>query len=333
MAEERKIQKKKKSTAKEQCKCKICGDSKAKANFYLGLPYCKKCMKSVITDNNGDVTEEGFSKALQMLNKPFVRDLFVKIATQDKTTVDNFLGEYLRQINVSREYKDGKYADSILYNMKNEEIAKVKSQVIKEVETVKESEQIISDEIRFFWCKGVANLPDKEILILQKMYDEYTNNGDSTIVTSKKVQDDFQTLCTLELQKSKVQYNLEEVKTYQTLQKMVSELSESLGIQAIQKSARFDSNKFTLGLLCRYRELSKPIPRWEEDLGNYNSMRDLIKVHYLGGAGLAMSLSSPEIDKARERLKQFEVDKGFDSDEDEEDDVIEDVIEDIEEEN
>ena len=328
MAEERKIQKKK-SKASETCKCKVCKKIKDKRQFYTGSEYCKTCIKSIATNNDKEIYQEGVEKVMEMLNKPFVYDVFVRVAQQDKTTVDNYVGEYLRQINVNRDYKDGTYKDSVLYNKRNEEVAKVKSQIIKDVEAVKESEREINDEIRFFWCKGVANLPDKEILILQKMYDEYTNNGDSTIVTSKKVQDDFQTLCTLELQKSKVQYNLEEVKTYQTLQKMVSELSESLGIQAIQKSARFDSNKFTLGLLCRYRELSKPIPRWEEDLGNYNSMRDLIKVHYLGGAGLAMSLSSPEIDKARERLKQFEVDKGFDSDED--DDIIEDIVEDVEE--
>ena len=309
MAEERKIQKKKKSTAKEQCKCKICGDSKAKANFYLGLPYCKKCMKSVITDNNGDVTEEGFSKALQMLNKPFVRDLFVKIATQDKTTVDNFLGEYLKQINVSREYKDGKYADSILYNMKNEEIAKVKSQVIKEVETVKESEREVDSDMRFFWTKNIANIPDKEILILQKMYDEYTNNGDSTIVTSHKIQSDFQALCKYELQKSKIEYNLEEVKTCQMLQKMIDDLSESLGITAIQKQAKFDNNKLVLGLIGRYKEDVKkePIPRWCEDYGHYSAMRDLIKIHYIGGMSSALGVSSPEIEEAKARLKEFEV--------------------------
>ena len=312
MAEERKIQKKKKSTAKEQCKCKICGDSKAKANFYLGLPYCKKCMKSVITDNNGDVTEEGFSKALQMLDKPFVRDLFVKIATQDKTTVDNFLGEYLRQINVSREYKDGKYADSILYNMKNEEIAKVKSQVIKEVETVKESEREINDEIRFFWCKGVANLPDKEILILQKMYDEYTNNGDPSIVTTKKVQDDFQTLCTLELQKSKVQYNLEEIKTYESLQKMVSNLSETLGIQSIQQKQTFDASTFTVGLICRYAEdiKKRPIPRFVKDLGGIcgiNPIRESNSIDFIAGMAESVGISSPKIEEAKAKLKEFEV--------------------------
>ena len=309
MAEERKIQKKKKSTAKEQCKCKICGDSKAKANFYLGLPYCKKCMKSVITDNNGDVTEEGFSKALQMLDKPFVRDLFVKIATQDKTTVDNFLGEYLKQINVSREYKDGKYADSILYNMKNEEIAKVKSQVIKEVEAVKESEREVDSDMRFFWTKNIANIPDKEILILQKMYDEYTNNGDSTIVTSHKIQSDFQALCKYELQKSKIEYNLEEVKTCQMLQKMIDDLSESLGITAIQKSVKLDTNRLILGLIGRYKEDVKkePIPRWCQDLKHYNPMKELIKVHYLGGMANAMGVSNPEIEEAKARLKEFEV--------------------------
>ena len=309
MAEERKIQKKKKSTAKESIKCKICGDSKAKTNFHLGLPYCKKCMKSVITDNNGDVTEEGFSKALQMLDKPFVRDLFVKIATQDKTTVDNFLGEYLRQINVSREYKDGKYADSILYNMKNEEIAKVKSQVIKEIETVKESEREVDSDMRFFWTKNIANIPDKEILILQKMYDEYTNNGDSTIVTSHKIQSDFQALCKYELQKSKIEYNLEEVKTCQMLQKMIDDLSESLGITAIQKQTKFDGNKFTLGLITRAIEdnYKQPIPRWEEDYGHFNSMKRLIKVHYVGGMATALGVSSPDIEKAKQELKEFEV--------------------------
>ena len=284
MAEERKIQKKK-SKASETCKCKVCKKIKDKRQFYTGSEYCKACIKSIATNNDKEIYQEGVEKVMEMLDKPFVYDVFVRVAQQDKTTVDNYVGEYLRQINVNRDYKDGTYKDSVLYNKRNEEVAKVKSQIIKDVEAVKEEERTVDAEMRFFWTKGIAQLPDKEILILQKMYDEYTNNNDATIVTSHKIQSDFQALCKYELQKSKIEYNLEEVKTCQMLQKMIDDLSESLGITAIQKQTKFDRNKFTLGLITRAIEdnYKQPIPRWEEDYGHFNSMKRLIKVHYVGG--------------------------------------------------
>ena len=308
MAEERKIQKKK-SKASETCKCKVCKKTKDKRQFYTGSEYCKACIKSIATNDDKEIYQEGVEKVMEMLNKPFVYDVFVRVAQQDKTTVDNYVGEYLRQINVNRDYKDGTYKDSVLYNKRNEEVAKVKSQIIKDVEAVKEEERTVDAEMRFFWTKGIAQLPDKEILILQKMYDEYTNNNDATIVTSHKIQSDFQALCKYELQKSKIEYNLEEVKTCQMLQKMIDDLSESLRITAIQKQTKFDGNKFTLGLITRAIEdnYKQPIPRWEEDYGHFNSMKRLIKVHYIGGMATALGVYSPDIEKAKQELKEFEV--------------------------
>ena len=309
--ETRKIQKKK-SKASETCKCKVCKKVKDKRQFYTGSEYCKACIKSIATNNDKEIYQEGVEKVMEMLDKPFVYDVFVRVAQQDKTTVDNFVGEYIRQINVDRNYKDGTYKDSVLYNKRNEEVAKVKSQIIKDVEAVKEEEKTVDNNMRFFWTKGLSNIPDKEILILQKMYDQYTNNDDPAIVTSKKTQDDFKTLCILELQKSKIQFNLEEVKSCQTLQKMIDDLSISLGIQNIQKQSEFDASKFTVGLVCRYAEdiKKRPIPRFVKDLGGIcgiNPIRESNSIDFIAGMGESVGISTPRIEEAKAKLKEFEV--------------------------
>lgn len=307
----KKIQKKKRKGAND-CKCKICQKIKNKKNFYTGYEYCKSCIKAIITNDEKEVVVEGVSRAMELLDKPFVYDVFVRVAQQEKTNADNFIGEYIKQINVNREYKAGKFIDSVFFNKKNEEIAKAKTQIIKEVDAIKEEERVVDADMRFFWTKGLSSIPDKEILILQKMYNQYTNNDDPAIVTSKKTQDDFKTLCTLELQKSKVQFNLDEIKNCQMLQKMIDDLSVSLGIQNIQKQNEFDASKFTIGLVCRYAEdiRKRPIPRFVKDLGGIcgiNPIRESNSIDFIAGMGESVGISTPRIEEAKTKLKEFEV--------------------------
>ena len=275
----------------------------------------------MILNARNEVSMENFKNTLKVLDRPFIKDVYYQCVNNSRLTNKNFLAKYLNIIQneplyCTMSYNDGE-ALLVLHDEENE--------VEKKVEKLKADKEDrknykATDEMRFFWTNGMTDIPDKEICILQQMYDEYTNNGDSSILSSKKVQDDFRTLCILELQKSKLQYNIEMIKDYQNLQKMCSDLSESLGIKAIQKQNKFDSNKFTLGLIARYQEdvVKEPIPRWCEDLGHYNAMKDLIKVHYLGGIGIAMGLSTQDIEAAKQRLSEFEVELEQQVEEDEE---------------
>ena len=298
-------------------RCSNCNKIKSNGQFFKGIDICKSCLKVLIIEpQSGKISLKKIDSTMKILNKPFIEDLCIRVLNREGTTPTNFIGLYLKELNLNNDYKNATYLDSILFNERN----RITKQVQTTIEKEEKDKEEVTDDMRFFWTKGLADITDKEILILQKMYDEYTNNGDSTIVTSKKTQDDFKALCKYELQKSKIEYNLEEVKTVQVLQKMIDDLSESLGIQAIQKQTKFDSGKFTLGLIARYRELTKPIPRWEQDEKNYNVMKDLIKTHYLGGMGISMGKSSPEIEKAKERLKEFEVQMNYSDDNNEEDD-------------
>lgn len=308
----------KKSAKSEICKCKNCKKPKSPTQIYKGTELCKTCVNILAVDpKTKKITHEGVKKVMQLMDKPMVEDLFVRVANDEKTTNLNFVGNYLKQINLTKEYRDATFIDSNVINMKNDKMMNAKSNIDEEIKKEEKAKEEVTDDMRFFWTSGLVDLPDREILILQKKYDQYTNNSDLTIVTSKKIQDDFKALVKYELQKGKIEYNLEEVKTVQMLQKMIDDLSESLGISAIQKQSKFDSGKFTLGLIARYRELTKPIPRWEEDYGNYNSMKALIKTHYLGGMGISMGLSSPEIEKSKEKLKEFEVNMEFNEEQEE----------------
>lgn len=290
-------------------RCSNCNKIKSNGQFFKGIDICKSCLKVLIIEpQSGKISLKKIDSTMKILNKPYIEDLCIRVLNREGTTPTNFIGLYLKELNLNNDYKNATYLDSILFNERN----RITKQVQTTIEKEEENKEEVTDDMRFFWTKGLADITDKEILILQKMYDQYTNNNDTTIVTSHKVQSDFMSLCKYELQKSKIEYNLEEVKTCQTLQKMIDDLSESLGIQAIQKQSDFNSNKFTIGLITRYAEdiKKRPIPRFVKDLGGIcgiNPIRESNKVDYVAGMAEATGVSSIGIEEAKTKLKEFEV--------------------------
>ena len=76
-------------------------------NKYIGVyPICKSCLdKMTINKDNNQINEEKFKKTLQILNRPFYKEIFDKCMKSKNAT----LGEYLKRINLN--YKDKTYED------------------------------------------------------------------------------------------------------------------------------------------------------------------------------------------------------------------------------
>lgn len=299
---------KKVETGKKKIRCKVCGKEKTlnAVNYYQSnreeykeygcCPTCKICLRgSTIDVNLGTVTKESIVSALRKLDKPLVDEIFLMIKEREVSN-EKFLGEYVTQLNISK-YKNLTYADTVDLEIEQEKRMNAK------VESVKE--ELVTEEMRRFWGRN-AELTNQDYLDLQAMFDNFTRHEESM---DFKKESDYKQLCKFELQKSKIEFNIDEINKVEKLQKMIDTLSDNLGIQAIQKQDAFDNNKFVLGLITRYHEdvKKKPIRRWVEDLGNVDPLRDIIKTDYLGGMAQALGVSNPEIEDAKKRWEEFSV--------------------------
>ena len=226
------------------------------------------------------VTKESLKIALRYVDKPFIDDVWdITIKSGEKTDsgISNasFLGHYLKNINMYAKYRDLTFASTVDIEIEKEKIMNSKIETEKEV--------IVTDSMKLFWGRN-AMLTNQDYIDLQTKFDNYVRY-DSEL--DPKKEQDYRQLCIYELQRDKMQFNVDKesvnmVKTYQT---MINELSDNLGIQAIQKKEEIGSEKLIIGLVTRYIEdvKKRPIPRYVEDLGGEDKLRELVGVEYVGG--------------------------------------------------
>ncbi len=296
-----------KSKKPEKIVCSICGEEKAKSNYFLSsrkeyqvsndgyCPICKKCMANLLIDmDTKSITVTNFKRVLSYLDMVYIPSLFTEVSLQDNINANNFIGLYKKSLNLKKEWKNLKFADTPRFEVE-QNIAKneVKKDLLFEV----------TDDIKSFWGN---DLPPEDYKFLQQNFDRFTSNEKNM---DYKKESDYKTLCIYELQKSKIQYNLDKVADVQKLQGLIDNLSTSLGIQAIQKKNEEQNDRFTLGLIARYHEdiKKKPIRRWVEDLGNIDAIDKTIKIYYLGGILRAMGINNPDIKEYEKELEPYTV--------------------------
>lgn len=290
--------------------CDICSKKKAIAsNYYKSnreeykvydgyCPVCKPCLRSLsIDDNLGKITPNKFKTVLKYLDSPYIDSIFVSVAANEDTTNTNFIGKYRSALNLNPDYKGSSYSDSVRFEILNQERQNAKS----EGSAISSFE--ISDEMRLFWGTG---LEDDAYFFLQTMFNKFTKNEHKM---DYKKESDYKTLCIYEWQKSTIQYDIGEVANLVRLQKMIDDLSTSLGIQARQRQEEESNEKFTIGLIARYSEDIKrdPIGRWVEDLGNVDLMRNLLEVHFKGGLMHSLQIPNPDIERYQRELNDYTV--------------------------
>lgn len=290
----------------EKMICSICGLSKAKSNYYTSTrkeyqsnggrcPICKICLADILIDiNTQTVTVNNFKKVLSYLDMVYIPSLFTEVSLQDNVSAKNFIGMYKKSLNLKKEWKNLKFADSVMFEVEHE---------MAKNETKKEAYFEVTDDMRLFWGN---DLEPEDYKFLQQNFNKFTENEKKM---DYKKESDYKTLCVYELQKSKIQYDLNRVGDVQKLQGLIDNLSNNLGIQAIQKKNDEQNDRFTLGLIARYHEdvKKKPIKRWVEDLGNLDMVSKTIKTYYLGGILQAMQINNPNIEEYKKEVNQFTV--------------------------
>lgn len=147
-------------------KCSRCHKIKPVSNFYSSnnekyketgtLPYCKECCKDKITTVTGAVSKASFINLMKDLNKPFIVSLYQDVKRDD---INKVIGNYIKKLNINKEYKNATYKDSVITSKKSQET----------IIEGKEQKEDINDEEDI---KNENNISEKELKIKKELLTE-----------------------------------------------------------------------------------------------------------------------------------------------------------------
>lgn len=262
--------------------CSICGKTQAIINYYASdreeyvdtyrkSPYCKKCLKTMVIDlNTNKITVDKFKQALKILNIPFVNSLYVDVYNRNGMTNDKMIGAYISAVNLNPEIKKCTYQDSVLFEIKEEQL---KNSIVEQ-----DSKKEVTSDMIMFWGKGLAS---DDYFDLQARFDRFMSSEEDPYNLDYKKELDYKKLVIWEFQLSKIQYDLDKIKEASQLQKNIADLSNDLGIKAIQKKED-NSNKGAYDLFIKKIETTRPVFDFERDLGNRDEIKELLQLYFYG---------------------------------------------------
>lgn len=173
--------------------CARCATLKAKKHFYESydnpmqptgrVPYCKDCLKIMISDDKGNVSLEKVKDALQKIDKPFIYDLW---CTSIDSKGDTW-GMFIKNLQLP-QYRKFTWKDSIFqaqitklnYDSVEDDknIKHISTNNDSKVMTAKNTEFEINDDIIDKWGFGYS---DEEYFYFEKKWKKLIDNyGEKT---------------------------------------------------------------------------------------------------------------------------------------------------------
>lgn len=158
--------------------CASCGKIKKRRDFYISynpihqtgrIPYCKTCLKNMISEENGNVTLEKLQKTLQLIDRPFLYDLW-KSALQEK---GDCFGVYMKNLCLVQNRLLG-WKDSVFQPQTDKQINyDSTSQEPSRKQHDSLSSFIVTDEIIDKWGAGYSN---EEYYYFEKKWNKLIDN-------------------------------------------------------------------------------------------------------------------------------------------------------------
>lgn len=167
--------------------CAACGVLKKNNMFYISynpihttnrIPYCKACLKKMISDENGNVTLEKLQSTLQLIDRPFIFDLY-KISLEDK--MDTF-GCYMKNLSL-KQNRELTWKDSVFKPQLNNELNYDNTLLDSENKNTKNNESkpsnfSLTDDIMEKWGFGYTS---EEYNAFEKKWSKLIDNyGEKT---------------------------------------------------------------------------------------------------------------------------------------------------------
>ena len=152
---------------------------------------------------------------------------------------NNFLGNYIRIINRDKNFKGLSALDNML--------------TYDGVTNIVTGNTITSNEVIEFWGKGFQ---DDEYQILQKKYEEYTDNYPSKTIQEANL---IKTICMLEVLRERAIVKNDQ-SAFEKLTNQISKRMEELNVLPSKMQKYGNSDKITPGQLILEVETKEPIP-------------------------------------------------------------------------
>jgi len=162
--------------------CAACGTLKKDKEYYVSynivhstgkIPYCKSCLRNMISDDSGNVTLEKLQSTLQLIDRPFIFDLY-KISLEDSN--DTF-GCYMKNLCL-KQNRELTWKDSILRPQLNDENKLDYTNTYNNQTSNIKSDFILTDEIVEKW--GFGYQPEEYGYFEKKWNKLIDNYGEKT---------------------------------------------------------------------------------------------------------------------------------------------------------
>lgn len=147
--------------------CTMCGETKNSKEFYQSfnpihstakLPYCKKCLKDMCIDSNGNINIEKVKQMLKLIDRPFLYDIFKSSMEDEMDTI----GAYMKNIAM-QQYRDLGWSCSVFEPTHQNDIIDKKYNNIFQA----------TDNIIFKWGEGYQ---PEEYRAFERKYEFLKNN-------------------------------------------------------------------------------------------------------------------------------------------------------------
>jgi hypothetical protein len=149
--------------------CVKCTQLLAVTNFYISnvdihdqgrVPYCKKCIKKMISNEQGNVSLVKVQSALQLMDKPFINDYWTKAMASP----GDVFGRYIRVLSLIH-LRHLRWKDSEFDSTKPVDLDYI--DIEKDIIRVDLMNIVVTDEIVIKWGFGY---PDEEYQAFERKY-------------------------------------------------------------------------------------------------------------------------------------------------------------------
>ena len=115
-----------KSLPENKLVCVDCANIKHEREYYTSydpvhksgkIPYCKKCLKDRISNNNGSVSLDKVKKTLQLINRPYLHDLWISSLEKGKDSFGIYMKNLALQQNRTLTWGDSQFEPSGLMSL------------------------------------------------------------------------------------------------------------------------------------------------------------------------------------------------------------------------
>jgi len=264
--------------------CKLCGRPLRHTAFYMDARYadnrsifCKECLVNIAgqrTSSREDMNEtpESIKKALQIIDKPFINDVYDSAVA----TVTNGAGE---------RTKESVFAVMVtmLASLPQYRGKTFKDSDILDTDTAN-SEVKINRRLVDAGRKRFGDYPEKDLMFLEKEYEDWTSRYPCD---SKSQEVLFQRLCCQELAASEIEKKGGSTKD---IDKSIQDTMSALGIKPSQSSADGMADNLTFGQMIEKWEAEKPIPEPDDEFKDVDKVGAYIDIFFKGHLSKSMGL-------------------------------------------